>query len=84
VGTLKTTYEKYPHIGTLLPAMGYGEKQVRDLESTINSSDAELVVIATPIDLRRIIKMNKPAVRVRYELQEIGEPTLNELLGKVI
>lgn len=84
VGTIKATYEKYTHIGTLLPAMGYGEKQMRDLESTINSSDAELVVIATPIDLRRVISLSKAAVRVRYELQEIGEPTLEQLLQKVL
>ena len=84
VGTIKTTYEKYSHIGTLLPAMGYGDKQVKDLESTINSSDAELVVIATPIDLRRVVSLNKPAVRVRYELQEIGEPTLLDLLKKIV
>lgn len=84
VGTIKATYEKYTHIGTLLPAMGYGEKQMRDLESTINSSDAELIVIATPIDLRRVISLSKAAVRVRYELQEIGEPTLEQLLQKVL
>ncbi len=84
VGTIKATFEKYTHIGALLPAMGYGDKQMRDLESTINSSDAELVVIATPIDLRRVISLSKPAVRVRYELQEIGEPTLEQLLQKVL
>ncbi len=84
VDTIKETYEKYSHIGNLLPAMGYGKKQMQDLENTINSSDADLVVIATPIDLRRIVKLNKPAVRVRYELQEIGEPTLERLLEKVL
>jgi len=64
--------------------MGYGEEQIRDLEATINRSDAELVVIATPIDLRRVIKIEKPALRIRYELQEIGEPTLEQLLQKVL
>ncbi len=84
VGTIKATYEQYTHIGALLPAMGYGDKQMKDLETTINSSDAELVIIGTPIDLRRVIKINKPAVRVRYELQEIGEPTLEHVLQKVL
>jgi len=84
VGTIKATYDKYTHIGTLLPAMGYGEKQVKDLEITINSSDAELVIIATPIDLRRVANITKPALRVRYELQEIGEPTLEQLLQNIV
>ena len=84
VGTIKATYDKYTHIGTLLPAMGYGEKQVKDLEITINSSDAELVIIATPIDLRRVANITKPALRVRYELQEIGEPTLGQLLQNIV
>jgi len=83
VGSIRATFDKYTHIGALLPAMGYGEKQMSELESTINSSDAELVIIATPIDLRRVISLNKPVVRVRYELQEIGEPTLEELLKKL-
>jgi predicted GTPase len=82
VGTIKETYEKYPEIGTLLPAMGYGEKQVKDLEATINKTDAELVIIATPIDLARIVKFKKPTVRVTYELEEIGTPTLKEVLQK--
>ncbi len=79
-GTIKATYEKYPHIGALLPAMGYGEKQVRDLEETINRTPADLVISATPIDLRRIINLNKPCLRVGYELQEIGSPTLTDIL----
>lgn len=83
VGTIRDTYEKYPHIGALLPAMGYGDSQIRELELTINNTDAELVVIATPIDLRRVLKVGKPAVRVRYELQEIGKPTLEEMLEKI-
>lgn len=84
VGSIKDTYEKYPHIGSLLPAMGYGKGQMKELEETISRSDAELVIIGTPIDLRRVIKIEKPAVRVKYELQEIGEPTLEHILGKVI
>jgi predicted GTPase len=82
VGTIKETFEKYPDIGTLLPAMGYGEKQVKDLEATINKTDAQLVIIATPIDLARIVKFKKPTVRVTYELEEIGTPTLKEVLQK--
>ncbi len=82
VGTIKEVFENYPHIGTYLPAMGYGEQQVRDLGLTINRSGAELVVIATPIDLRRIIDIGKPALRVKYELQELGRPTLSDLLSR--
>ena len=76
VGTITETFEKYPEIGTLLPAMGYGDKQMKDLETTINNSDADLVIIGTPIDLSKIIKLNKPALRVFYKLQEIGHPDL--------
>jgi predicted GTPase len=80
VKSIKSTYEKYPNTGPILPAMGYGEAQTRDLEDTINESDVDLVIIATPIDLKRIIKIDKPAQRVRYELQEIGQPTLEDIL----
>ncbi len=80
VGSIKATYAKYPTTGDVLPAMGYGEAQMKELEQTINNSDAELVVIGTPIDLGRILKINKPAQRVRYELQEIGQPTLEDIL----
>ncbi|MBN1948654.1 MAG: GTPase [Candidatus Cloacimonetes bacterium] len=80
VGTIADTFDKYPDIGTLLPAMGYGKQQIKDLEDTINNTDCDLVVIATPIDLRRIIKINKPAVQVKYDLQEIGYPTLADVL----
>ena len=83
VGAIKATFEKYPDIGPLLPAMGYGEQQMQDLEDTINASDADLVIFGTPIDLRRIIKLNQPSLRVRYELQEIGEPTLDHVLQKL-
>jgi predicted GTPase len=80
VKSIKATYEKYPKTGPILPAMGYGEAQTRDLEATINKSDVDLVIIGTPIDLNRVIKINKPAQRVRYELQEIGQPTLEDIL----
>jgi len=80
VGSIVDTYKKYSHLDVILPAMGYGEKQMKELEETINKSDAEVVIIGTPIDLRRVLKLNKPAVRVRYELQEIGEPTLDQIL----
>jgi predicted GTPase len=81
-GSLVDTFKLYPGIGTLLPAMGYGEKQVRDLEATINATDCDAVVIATPIDLRRLVKLNKPATRVTYELQEIGQPALADFLKR--
>ncbi len=84
VGTIRETFIKYPEIGTLLPAMGYGDRQIKDLEKTINNSDAELVIIGTPIDLRKIIKLNKPAVRVYYDLQEIGRPNLLDALKKFL
>jgi predicted GTPase len=80
VGSIKDTYQKYPGIGMVLPAMGYGSKQMQELESTINSIDAELVIIATPIDLSRVMKIEKNNVRVKYDLQEIGSPNLKEIL----
>ena len=79
-GSLKDTFAKYPHIGKLLPAMGYGEEQIRDLETTINAADCDLVVIGTPIDLGRVLNIQKPTVRVRYELAEIGTPNLATVL----
>ncbi len=82
VKSIKATYEKYPKTGPILPAMGYGDAQTRDLEATINRSDVDMVLIGTPIDLNRIIKINKPAQRVRYELQEIGLPTLTDILHR--
>jgi predicted GTPase len=82
VGTIHDTYVKYPNTGAILPAMGYGDKMVKDLEKTINKADVDLVISATPIDLNRIIKVNKPMQRVRYELQEIGEPNLETILKK--
>jgi len=80
IGSIKSTYQKYPTTGEVLPAMGYGETQTRELEQTINNADADLVLIATPIDLTRIININKPTQRVRYELQVIGQPTFEEIL----
>jgi len=80
VGTIKDTYTKYPETGTLLPAMGYGKKQTQELEDTINAVDCDMVIIGTPIDLSRIIKINKKSVRVKYKLQEIGRPNLEEIL----
>lgn len=80
VGEIAATFENYPDIGILLPAMGYGDKQIRDLEETINNCKCDAVVIGTPIDLRRIINIKKPSVRVTYELQEIGKPTLSDIL----
>jgi len=80
VNTIAATYEKYPKTGPILPAMGYGDAQMKDLEETINKSDADMVIVGTPIDLKRIINISKPSQRVRYELQEIGQPTLQDLL----
>src|SRR3954464_5830106 len=82
VGTIAQTFEQYPDIGTLLPAMGYGREQMQDLRETIESCAAALVLIGPPIDLRRLIELDKPALRVTYKLQEMGEPTLKDLLGE--
>ncbi len=80
VGSISATYQKYPTTGHVLPAMGYGDAQIKELEQTIDNTPADLVLIGTPIDLRRVLKLSKPAQRVRYELQEIGQPTLADLL----
>jgi predicted GTPase len=82
VGEIKATFQKYPNIGALLPAMGYSEQQLKDLETTINASGADVVVIGTPIDLRRVVNIKLPAVSVRYDLQEIGHPTLQDVLSE--
>jgi predicted GTPase len=82
VGSIKDTFTKYPHMTQLLPAMGYGRKQMEELRETIARSDADLVLIGTPIDLRRVIELDKPALRVTYRLQEIGEPTIAQLLAE--
>ena len=82
VGSISATYEKYPTTGAVLPAMGYGDGQIRELEQTINNAPADLVLIGTPIDLARILDLNKPTQRVRYELEEIGHPSLADVLGE--
>jgi predicted GTPase len=84
VGTITETFRKYPGIGTLLPAMGYGDQQVRDLAATINKVPCDVVIIATPIDLNRILKIRKPTVRVMYELQEVGKPDLTKVLDSFV
>jgi predicted GTPase len=84
VGKLAETFRIYPNIGTLLPAMGYGEEQVKDLERTIENTPCDVVVIATPIDLNRIVKINKPNVKVGYDLQEIGKPDLTEVINDFV
>ncbi len=84
VGRIAETFENYPDIGTLLPAMGYGEEQMADLEKTIAAVEADSVVIGTPIDLRRVIKIDKPATRVTYDLQVIGKPDLRDALSRYL
>src|SRR5205085_6707285 len=82
VRSIAQTFEAYPNVGTLLPAMGYGRQQMDDLRETIARSDADLVLIGTQIDLRRLIELDKPALRVTYRLQEVGEPTLRDVLAE--
>ena len=84
VGKLSETFKIYPGIGTLLPAMGYGEQQLKDLEATINATDCDTVVIGTPIDLNRIINIKKPNTRVYYDLQEIGKPDLTDVIDNFV
>jgi predicted GTPase len=84
VGRLAETYRIYPNIGALLPAMGYGDQQIKDLAATIEKADCDSVVIATPIDLGRVIKINKPNTRVEYSLQEIGRPNMEDVLEPFI
>ena len=81
VGSIAATFEEYPHVGALLPAMGYGKKQREDLRETIRRCDPDLVLIGTPIDLRRLIDFERPALRVTYKLREHGEPTLKDVLA---
>jgi predicted GTPase len=82
VGTIKETYDKYSHLSVILPAMGYGEQQVKDMEETIRRIDCDVVLSATPIDLTRVLTIDKPLVRVSYDLQEIGSPAIKDLLVK--
>jgi predicted GTPase len=84
VGSIRGTFAKYTHLSRLLPAMGYGKTQIEELEQTINNSPAEVVIIGTPIDLRRIMSLQKPAVRVKYTLEELGTPQMAKLLEKVL
>jgi len=87
VGSIARTFEKYPHIGSLLPAMGYSPVQIKELEETVAKVPCDLVLVATPIDLRRVMKIDRPAMRIRYELQEIGVPDLKkaiEMVGGII
>ncbi|HLQ82645.1 MAG TPA: cyclic 2,3-diphosphoglycerate synthase [Pseudogracilibacillus sp.] len=84
VGSLKTTFETYPHLENVLPAMGYGKEQLKDLEATINQTDCDVVIIGTPMDLTRIIDINKPTTRVQYELNEVTEPNLSDVLNQFI
>lgn len=83
-GKLEETFRIYPNIGTLLPAMGYGDEQVKDLEKTINKVDCDAVIVGTPIDLRRVVKIKKPSTRVYYDLEEIGEPKLTGILDEFV
>jgi predicted GTPase len=84
VGTIAETYKKYPNVGALLPAMGYSDQQIADLAETINKTPVDVVIIATPVDLRRLATLDKPAVRVSYELEEEGSPTLADVLAPII
>ncbi len=80
VGSIKDTFQKYPHLDKVLPAMGYGKKQTAELAQTIDKANCDLVVSGTPIDLGRLIKTNKRILRVNYKLEEIGSPDLKEVL----
>lgn len=84
IGSLVETFEKYPHIGNILPAMGYGEEQLKDLEATINASDCDAVIIGTPMDLSRVISIDKPYTRVHYDLDEVGDENLEKVLQQFI
>jgi predicted GTPase len=79
-GSIRETFKKYPHLTDVLPAMGYGEKQMKELEETINAADCDLVIVGTPINLTRFLKINKETVRVYYELEEVGHPDLEEII----
>jgi len=81
VGSIRETYENFPHLNGILPAMGYSSQQCQELEETINRVSCDLVVVATPVDLRRLLNLNKPCARVGYEIEEITEPTLADILG---
>jgi predicted GTPase len=80
VGSIKETYAQYAHLGSILPAVGYGEKQIAELKETIDATPCDVVLLGTPIDLRKVINLNKPTVRVKYELQVLGPVCLEELV----
>jgi predicted GTPase len=82
VGSLRQVFDEYPTIGPVLPAMGYGDEMIAELEATINHADADIVLSGTPIDLGRFLRLNKPVRRVRYEVQEISRPGLDEVLSQ--
>jgi predicted GTPase len=82
VGSIRDIYKKYSHLQLVLPAMGYSKQQIKELEETINKTDCDLVIVGTPINLRRLLKINKPAIRVRYEIEEVGRPNLEDVLDK--
>ena len=84
VGSIKTTYENYPNARKILPAMGYGEAQIRELEATIDATPADVVVEGTPIDLQRILKVSKPVANVRYELEELEPGVIEEMVKKAV
>jgi predicted GTPase len=84
VGSIKQIYEKFSHLGNVLPAMGYSAKQISELEQTINNCDADLVLVGTPVDLGRILKVNKPMMKVKYELKELGKPDLEDIIKKFV
>ncbi len=84
VGSIKETYQKYTHLGPVLPAVGYSDRQMRELEETINNADADTVILGTPTDLSRYLRIDKPAVHVRYELQEIGRPNLEDVIDEFL
>jgi len=84
VGSIRETYVNYPHLGAILPAVGYGEAQIAELKKTIDRSPVDVVVIGTPIDLRRIMDIEKPTVRVKYELSVLGPVMLEEVLGSFL
>jgi len=84
VGSIKQVYGNFPHLGAVLPAMGYSLHQMKELEETINATPADVIIIGTPVDLRRFLKLNKPAVRVRYELKELGKPDLEDVLREFL
>jgi len=84
VGSIKKVYEEYTHLGSVLPAMGYGKEQIKELEETIRRAECDLVVTGTPIDIRRVINVDKPVLRARYELQEIGKPDLKDVIEKFL